>query len=43
MHRIHRVLCPNPVDAYNQVREAAREKILRMLGKIDDAIFNLIL
>ncbi|MEI7913051.1 MAG: OST-HTH/LOTUS domain-containing protein [Verrucomicrobiota bacterium] len=33
----------NPVDAYNQVREAAREKILRMLGKIDDAIFNLIL
>jgi hypothetical protein len=33
----------NPVDAYNQVRDAAREKILRMLGKIDDAIFDRIL
>jgi len=30
----------NPIDAYNQVRDAAREKILRMLGKIDDAIFD---
>jgi hypothetical protein len=26
------------LDAYNQVREAARVKILRMLGKIDDAV-----
>ena len=33
----------NPVDAYNQVREAAREKILSMLGKIDDAVFDRIL
>jgi hypothetical protein len=33
----------NPVDAYNQVREVAREKILRMLGKIDDASFDQIL
>jgi hypothetical protein len=33
----------NPVVAYNHVRAAAREKILRMLGKIDDAIFDRIL
>jgi hypothetical protein len=33
----------NPADVYNQVREAAREKILRMLGKIDDAVFDRIL